>query len=131
MTTRVIIRNDSQPGQENSHSVRVIEQSKAAAPERLLGPGQTTEYHLHDGNQLVIRELTSPGPGINWTELNPPERSRTYVYPEGEGNLTYENVVRLEVRASGTHRLETADGKKVFVRPGWKAVEIDTDEWTC
>jgi len=67
--------------------------------------------------------------GIKWTELDPPERKRTYLFPGGE-RVTFENVVRVEVRESGKHRVETADGRKAFVCPGWLVMEIDTAEWT-
>lgn len=66
---------------------------------------------------------------INWTELNPPEKSRTYTFSTGL-KITYENVVRIEVRESGKHRIETADGKKAFICPGWIALDIDVPEWT-
>jgi hypothetical protein len=66
---------------------------------------------------------------IAWTELSPPERSRTYAFPDGT-QLKIENVSRIEVRESGKHRIETADGKKFFVCPGWLWMEIDVDAWT-
>jgi hypothetical protein len=65
---------------------------------------------------------------INWVELNPPERRRTYCFPDK--TVTFYNVVRLEVRQSGKHRIETADGVKAFISPSWLWMEIDTDEWT-
>lgn len=66
---------------------------------------------------------------IEWTELNPPEAKRTYHFPDGE-KATFENVVRIEVRSSGKHRIETAEGRKAFVCPGWLWMEIETPEWT-
>lgn len=66
---------------------------------------------------------------IKWSELNPAEKKRTYHFPGGEA-VTFENVVRVEVRESGKHRIETADGRKAFVCPGWLWLEIDTPEWT-
>ena len=66
---------------------------------------------------------------VNWTQLQPPERSRTYRFPGGD-RITFANVVKVEVRPSGMHRLETADGKKAFVRPTWLSMEIDADAWT-
>jgi hypothetical protein len=65
---------------------------------------------------------------INWTELNPPERTRTYYFRTRE--LTFENVTRVEVRESGKHRIETADGRKAFVNTGWLWMEIEADNWT-
>lgn len=66
---------------------------------------------------------------IKWTELNPPERRRTYRFPSGEV-LTLVNVTKIEVRESGKHRIETDEGRKVIVSPGWLWIEVDTDEWT-
>ncbi len=56
------------------------------------------------------------------------ERSRRYVY--ADGSVVIENVVRICVRSSGTHRLETADGSKWIVASGWRAVAIDADDWS-
>lgn len=67
---------------------------------------------------------------IAWTELNPAEKSRTYTFPTGL-RITYDNVVRIEIRESGKHRIETADGKKAFICPGWVALDIDTPVWSC
>lgn len=61
--------------------------------------------------------------------LSPPEKTRTYVYPNGQ-RLTYQDVVSICVRPSGTHRLELASGKKVIVAPGWAAIELDVPNWT-
>jgi hypothetical protein len=65
---------------------------------------------------------------LKFTELNPPERSRTYVFPTG--TVTYHNVTKVCVRPSGTHRLETADGQKHIVNPGWLSMDLDMDAWT-
>lgn len=67
---------------------------------------------------------------IKWTILNPPERSRKYVFPNGD-ELEIKNVAKIEVRDSGKHRIETTDGKKYFVNTGWFWMEIETDDWTC
>ncbi len=66
---------------------------------------------------------------IKWTELNPPERRRTYHF--SGYSVTFENVLKIEVRESGKHRIETADGRKAFVATGWFCLEIDVDEWSC
>jgi len=68
-------------------------------------------------------------PEIKWTELNPLEHRRTYHFPGGYV-ASFENVTRIEVRESGKHRIETADGRKAFVAPGWMWMEIKTDAWT-
>jgi hypothetical protein len=62
------------------------------------------------------------------TKLAPPEKRRRYIFPVGE--VVIDNVTALCVRPSGTHRLETADGKKFIVNPGWLAVELDVESWT-
>lgn len=67
---------------------------------------------------------------IKWTVLNPAEKKRTYYFPGGDV-MVFENVTKIEVRESGKHRIETADGRKAFVCPGWYALEIDVPEWTC
>jgi hypothetical protein len=56
------------------------------------------------------------------------EKSRTYFFPGGP--LRIESVVKLCVRDSGTHRIETADGKKYIVASGWSAIEIEADAWS-
>ena len=66
---------------------------------------------------------------IKWAELTPPEKQRTYHFPGGNV-VTFRDVARIEVRESGKHRIETADGRKWFVQAGWLWMEIDTPEWT-
>lgn len=44
--------------------------------------------------------------------------------------MTLTNVVAVGVRPSGTHRVETGDGKKWIIPGGWLAIELDMDEWT-
>lgn len=62
------------------------------------------------------------------TKLEPSENSRTYHFPNGTFKI--ENVHALAVSESGTHRLETGDGRKWIVPVGWMAIEIDAAEWT-
>lgn len=69
------------------------------------------------------------GDGIQWVELSPVERSRTYHFPNGQ-KFTFNNVARIEIRSSGKHRIETTDGKRAFVNTGWEVLEIDVDAWT-
>jgi hypothetical protein len=61
--------------------------------------------------------------------LDPPETRRTYHFLGGE-RLELRDVVALCVRPSGTHRLETADGRKWIVPPGWLAIELEVAAWT-
>lgn len=46
----------------------------------------------------------------NLKELVPQEKTRTYTFPSGK--VVLENVTKFAVSDSGTHRLETQDGKK-------------------
>ncbi len=72
-----------------------------------------------------MNELKKP----EMTPLNAPERKRTYHYADG-GKMEIFNVVALCVRPSGSHRLETKDGRKWIIAAGWMAIELDMDEWT-
>jgi len=64
-----------------------------------------------------------------FTELKFTERSRKYVYGDGTF-VEFKDVVRISVRPSGTHRLETKDGRRIIVISGWKYIELDVDDWT-
>lgn len=78
-----------------------------------------------DGCDVSVGSLTGPV----FTELNPPERKRTYVYRDGS-ELTIENITRICIRPSGSNRLETADGKKWVILAGFVAVRLEVDSWT-
>src|SRR5687768_11980239 len=68
-----------------------------------------------------------------FVELNPPERSRTYIFAMDDntvGTFRIENVVKIAISKSGTHRLEDSDGYKFIVPTGWIGIELDVDEWT-
>lgn len=60
------------------------------------------------------------------------ETSRTYIYVTGDKReeLTFENVVALGVSERGTHRLEFANGDKVIVPTGFKAIKVVADKWS-
>jgi hypothetical protein len=62
-------------------------------------------------------------------EITNGEVSRTYLFSK-ERSVKFENVARVSVSASNTHRLETVDGKKFIVNPGWLAIEIEASEWS-
>lgn len=71
---------------------------------------------------------------MDFTEIKG-ETKRTYVYPPSAENpqgFRYEvkDVVRLHVRPSGSHRLETAEGLKLVVMPGFKAIEVEAPAWS-
>lgn len=57
------------------------------------------------------------------------ERSRTYFYSDGTSKI-YCNVIAIEVTKSGFHKLETQDGMKYIIAPGWRSIDLDTDSWT-
>jgi hypothetical protein len=62
-------------------------------------------------------------------KLEFPESLRVYHFKGGE-TVTLTNVIALRVSPSGFHRLETADGKKHIVAPGWQHVEFEADGWS-
>lgn len=66
---------------------------------------------------------------MKFTELAPCEKKRTYHFPGGE-KVELHDVERIRVSDSGTHRLETGDGRKHIVPPGWLHIEINVEEWT-
>jgi hypothetical protein len=70
--------------------------------------------------------LTATPP--EFRRLKTSERRRTYIFPGGD-RLEYKWVSAVAISERGTHRLELSDGAKVIVRPGWLAVELDTDDW--
>lgn len=64
-----------------------------------------------------------------FTQFNPPERKRVYLFPEGE-RLEFKDVKALAVSKSGNHRLELVDGRRFIVPYTWLAIELDIDQWT-
>jgi hypothetical protein len=56
------------------------------------------------------------------------EKCRTYIFSDGEFKI--HNATRLAVSERGTHRVESADGRKFIVQPKWLAIEIDCAEWS-
>jgi hypothetical protein len=63
---------------------------------------------------------------LEFIEVN--EQSRTYVFPAGA--ITIKQVKSINVSKSGTHRINTVDGKKYIVPTGWLYIEFDAPEWT-
>lgn len=62
-------------------------------------------------------------------KLEPSEKSRTYTFPNNE-KIALLNVTHFLARESGTHRLQTADGKLHIVPVGWLHVEIEAGSFT-
>jgi len=63
-------------------------------------------------------------------QLTHKETSRTYVYADGQ-RIVYTNVVGFGASDSGNHYLDTEDGLRHIVAPGWRAVDIETEEWSA
>lgn len=61
---------------------------------------------------------------IELTKLDAAEKRRVYTFPNNE-KITINNVTHFLARPSGTHRLQTADGKLHIVPAGWLHVEIE------
>lgn len=57
------------------------------------------------------------------------EHRRTYTFPGG--TVTVENVVKLCVRPSGSHRLQTKYGRKFIIAAGWLAIEVVAERWSA
>jgi hypothetical protein len=65
----------------------------------------------------------------NFTSLNPVESKRTYYYPDAT-SVSFDNVAKIAVSDSSHHRLESSDGRKFIVAPGWRYIEVEADDWT-
>ena len=59
-------------------------------------------------------------------EIN--EQNRTYYFPKGTVELI--GVVSINISKSGTHRLNTKDGKKHIIPFGWTHIEFEATDWT-
>lgn len=56
-------------------------------------------------------------------------QNRIYTFP-GNEKISINEITSINVSKSGTHRLNTADGKKHIVPSGWLHIEFDAKEWT-
>lgn len=69
-----------------------------------------------------------------FNKLTPPERSRKYIFPNGE--IVFQDVTAVAVSPSGTHRLELGGlgqvgaARKAIVPTGWIGIVLDVDDWT-
>ncbi len=57
------------------------------------------------------------------------EQNRKYTFLNG-ATIYLEGVVSINVSKSGTHRINTKDGKKHIIPTGWVHIELDADEWS-
>lgn len=62
-------------------------------------------------------------------QISPAEKSRTYFFADGTSK-EFANVVALDVTKSGFHKLETADGSKFIVAPGWRYIALNVAAWS-
>jgi len=63
-----------------------------------------------------------------WMVINPPEASRTYVFPYKE--LRFLKISRIFVSKSGTHYIEHVEGKSI-IPPKWICINLGgVDRWT-
>ncbi len=67
--------------------------------------------------------------GLVFREVDKGEKSRTYIFSD-EKKLKFENVARVAVSKSGTHRLELEDGSKFIVNNDWLTILIDAEDWS-
>lgn len=56
------------------------------------------------------------------------EQKRTYTFPNG--SITLEGVTGISISKSGTHRINTSDGKKHIIPTGWLHIEFEASDWT-
>lgn len=72
-----------------------------------------------------IEKLT-PLPKPQFTTVN--EQNRTYTFPTGKVYIN--GIESINVSKSGTHRINTTDGKKHIIPSGWLHIEFDAKDWT-
>jgi hypothetical protein len=57
------------------------------------------------------------------------EQNRTYYFPNRE-KVEVKEIISINVSKSGTHRLNTKDGMKHIIPPGWIHIEFEAEDWT-
>jgi hypothetical protein len=65
---------------------------------------------------------------LEFKEINNGELSRKYIFSNGEVEI--KNAVRIAVRPSGSHRVETTNNEKYIVASNWLAIKIEADQWS-
>lgn len=81
---------------------------------------------IHGGSEGEVRLPHKPSTAPSFTTVQ--EQNRTYTFPTGK--VTLEGVVDINVSKSGTHRINTKDGKKHIVPPGWIHIEFEAASWS-
>ncbi len=92
------------------------------------------EVQSNDGNCLFVNQFVITVERFamsvpEFIELSPAEVSREYTFPCG-AKVKIDEVAKIAVSNSGTHRLETKSGRKHIVPTGWIQIEIDAAAWT-
>lgn len=75
-----------------------------------------------------MTEKNRRGPNEPHTFIPVSRQTRTYTFPNGK--VTLEGVKDINVSKSGTHRINTVDGKKHIIPPGWIHIEFDAKSWS-
>lgn len=89
---------------------------------------EATSVSVLLGESVIVPYCKTPNPNApKFTEVN--EQNRTYVFPNFQ-RVTLNGVVSINVSKSGTHRINTKDGKKHIIPTGWLHIEFDADSWT-
>jgi hypothetical protein len=78
-----------------------------------------------DNDNLVQVSADKPVPAF--TKVH--EQARTYTFPGGT-TVSLKGVVSINVSKSGTHRINTKDGKKHIIPTGWIHIEFDAEDWS-
>lgn len=76
-----------------------------------------------ENREIIMSEPSPP----QFTKVNP--QSRIYTFP-GNTKVLISGIDSINVSKSGTHRINTKDGKKHIVPAGWVHIEFDANEWT-
>ena len=88
----------------------------------------TTHYNPRAEEDSYARPTPPKNPDGPHVFNSVAEQARTYTFPHGKVTIT--EVVGINVSKSGTHRINTKDGKKHIVPPGWIHIEFDAPHWS-
>jgi len=76
---------------------------------------------------LIMEKEASKTP--EFVDLAEAEKLRVYRFEDGT-KVELKDVRRIAVSDSGTHRVETGDGRKHIIPTGWNHIELDVPTWT-